>query len=277
MRQKEIVTPEGVPLRFQVASAGDRFGAFLFDAFLLFLVTLAFGLLLTLAPGRPWLVAASSVFFGFSRILYFTWFELRWQGSTPGKRRRRLRVIDARGGPLRAEAVIVRNLAREFEVLLPLALVFAAQRFWPGAPDWARAAAGGWALLFALLPLFNRHRLRAGDLAAGTVVVVAPRAPLLEDQGQEAEARFAFTDAQLDVYGIYELQLLEDVLRRRREAGEIEAAAAVCAAIRKKIGFAEPVRDADVERFLADFYAALRSRLERRMLLGRRKADKHAR
>lgn len=280
MTEREIVTPEGVALRFRVAEAGERLVAFLLDGVLLAVLTLLFVLatsLLARAVGDPgWIGAATYVFFFASRNVYFLWFELRWQGRTPGKRRRKLRVIDSEGGPLRAEAVLVRNLTREFELFLPLTVLLGREALWPGAPGWAQGAAGLWALLFGLLPLFNRWRLRAGDIAGGTMVVASPEARLLEDQAGEGGDAFTFTDAQLDAYGNYELQVLEEVLRRRKESGDARASAAVAEAVRKKIRWERPLPVAEIDRFLRDFYTALRRRLEHRMLLGRRKPDKHS-
>jgi len=66
--------------------------------------------------------------------------------------------------------------------------------------------------VLALLPLWNRQRLRIGDLVAGTMVVQTPAGALLDEVGADADA-VAFTPAQLDVYGVYELQVLEGLLR----------------------------------------------------------------
>jgi uncharacterized RDD family membrane protein YckC len=175
------------------------------------------------------------------RTFYFTFFELSWQGQTPGKRRLRLRAVDARGGPLTAEAIIARNLTREVELFLPLVALFAPEALFGGAPGWARLAALAWMLAFGLLPLFNRDRLRVGDLIAGTVVVRTPDAVLLEDlSSARAREELGFTDAQIDVYGVYELQVLEDVLRGRGLAGHDEAVRTVAGKIREKIGWTGP-------------------------------------
>ena len=40
------------------------------------------------------------------RAFYFTWFEIRWNGATPGKKRVHVRVVDAHGGPLTTEALV---------------------------------------------------------------------------------------------------------------------------------------------------------------------------
>lgn len=280
-RLREVVTPEGVPLRFAVALAGDRLGAFLLDSLAIAGVVLAIVIPLGLLAARGLLegdlvlaIAVLAIFL--VRTFYFAFFELSWQGQTPGKRRVRIRAIDARGGPLTAEAIIARNLTRELELFLPMTALFAPGALFPGAPGWAALAAAAWMAVFGLLPLFNRDRLRVGDLVAGTVVVRSPDAVLLEDLAvARAREALAFDDAQLDAYGIYELQVLEDVLRGRGRHGHGEAVRTVAEKVRSRIGWQGPaVAD---EPFLEAFYGALRARLERRLLFGRRRADKHDR
>lgn len=280
-RVREVVTPEGVPVRFAVALAGDRLGAFLLDLLAIAVVVLAVlvPLVVLVMSGllEGDLVVAIVVLAVFLvRTFYFAFFELAWQGQTPGKRRLGIRAVEARGGPLTAEAIIARNLTRELELFLPMAALFAPEAIFPGAPGWSRLAATAWMLVFGLLPLFNRDRLRVGDLVAGTVVVRTPAAVLLEDlAAARAREALGFTDEQLDVYGVYELQVLEDVLRRRGQAGHEDAVRTVADKVREKIGWSGgPVPD---EAFLEAFYAALRARLERRLLFGKRRADKHDR
>jgi len=281
MTLREVTTPEGVPLPFEVASGGDRAGGFFLDMLIQSVVVFAIWVLASAAGGSEdgWMAALLLIVFFFLRNFYFAWFELRWQGATPGKRVTRTRVMDADGGPLRADAVLVRNLMRELEVWLPLSVVLAPESIWPDAPAWARLVSGLWALVFAFLPLFNRHRLRVGDMVAGTIVVRAPRAVLLADLGGRemgrSAATYRFTDRQLDIYGIYELQVLEDLLRRRQALHKDQALRAVCGRIRKKIKWTGG--EVQTERFLREFYAALRARLEQKMLLGKRKADKYSR
>ncbi len=279
---RDVTTPEGVPLPFEIASAGDRAGGFLLDSLIQFAVLFLIFVVAALAAPEVedgWTFAALLLVAFFLRNFYFTWFELRWQGATPGKRATGTRVMDADGGPLQADAVVVRNLMRELETWLPLGVLLAPQHIWPDAPPWARLVSGLWALVFMLLPLFNRNRLRVGDMVAGTVVVRAPRAFLLADLGgkevRRAAATYRFTERQLDIYGIYELQVLEDLLRRRQALHKDRALRAVCERIQKKIEWTGG--DVQTERFLREFYAALRARLEQKMLLGKRKADKYSR
>ena len=276
----EVVTPEGVPLHLFVAAAGDRVAALLLDLLLIALLLLVLVVPLALLAhaerlGSDLVAAAALLAVFLLRALYFPFFEIAWQGQTPGKRRLGIRAVDSRGGPLTAEAVIARNLTRELELFLPLIALFAPTSLFPGAPGYLALLPLGWLLVFGFLPLFNRDRLRIGDLVAGTIVIHAPKAVLLEDLTTRKGAPYAFTQAQIDAYGVYELQVLEDVLRGARTSGRDEAVRTVADRIKRKIGF-EGAVEKDLA-FLEAFYAALRERLEKRLLFGKRKRDKHDR
>jgi uncharacterized RDD family membrane protein YckC len=290
-RARQIVTPEGVPLQFTLASGGDRAAAFVLDFLFLVVGVVVLAVVFSLAGGGPWMEAFLMVGAFVLRNFYFVIFETRWQGLTPGKRIIGIRVVDARGGQLEAGAILARNLVREIEIWQPMALIFASGVIWPDAPGWAKLVATLWVFVFAMMPLFNKDRLRMGDLVGGTRVVVQPRTLLLPDLADGAAAApvmpgwappapgamFSFTGQQLDVYGIFELQVLEGVLRG--EAGTVahhEAITTVAAKIHAKIDYRLPVPVHAHERFLRDFYTALRAHLEKRMLFGHRKEDKHS-
>jgi hypothetical protein len=68
---------------------------------------------------------------------------------------------------------------------------------------------------------------------------------------------------------VKELEILEDLLRRP----DPRAVRLVAERIRGKIGFIQPPGEND-RAFLAAYYAALRARLEHRLLFGRRRKDK---
>jgi len=289
--RREIVTPEGVPLRFTLAAGGDRAAAFALD--MLFLVgggaLLILLLVLAFSDGSgdgSWLQPFIIVAWFLASNFYWSFFEVRWQGMTPGKRIVGIRVIDARGGQLEVGSVLARNLMRELEVWTPLRFVLSSQLLWPGAPGWFLVASGAWSLVFLVLPAFNRDKLRAGDIVGGTRVVKKPRSVLVPDLADRAAptgkrtgpAPFAFTEAHLDAYGIYELQVLEGLLRS--EGGtmaHLDAIETVARKIHAKIRYPTPVSGADEERFLHDFYTALRAHLEKKMLFGQRREDKFAR
>ena len=108
-------------------------------------------------------------------------------------------MIARDGSGLSLDQVIARNLMREIEVFLPLTLLAAAGR--AGTIDGATTAFGlGWALLFTFFPLFNRDRMRIGDLFAGTAVIRAPKRRLLVDLTEHLSpvASHRFTAAHLD-------------------------------------------------------------------------------
>ncbi|MEC3912546.1 RDD family protein [Sphingobium sp. CR2-8] len=270
--RRSFVTPEGVDLRLELASAGSRAGAFLLDILILFLSLMTIGIgLLGIAKARAeifmilWLIGAFIL-----RNGWFILFEMSGRGATPGKRLLGLRVVARDGGRLTGGAVIARNALREIEIFLPLS--FLGMQASQGAADgFLTLFAFCWTGIFLFFPLFNRDRLRVGDLLAGTWVVNTVRAKLGTDlvAARAQQPRRVFTDAALDLYGIYELQMLENVLR----GDQWDAIVTVAATIRHKAGLAD---DGDDHGFLHDYYAALCARLERGMLVGRRRADKHA-
>jgi hypothetical protein len=112
------------------------------------------------------------------------------------------------------------------------------------------------------------------------MVVVEPRLVLLADLGvaeRPGLERLAFSGEQLAAYGVYELQVLERVLRQEPGQPRVQALSAVADRIKRKIRWDPAMWSIEDERFLADFYAALRRHLEHRMLFGKRRRDKHAR
>jgi uncharacterized RDD family membrane protein YckC len=290
-RRREIITPEGIPIQFTLASIGERATALILD--ILIICAVVFGIVLVLSlvnPGEDeWLSALALLMITLLRHFYFAVGELRGHGATPGKRAAGIRVIDARGGSLEASAVLARNLVRELELWMPLTFILASSLVWPDAPAWMWIASTAWLLVVALLPVFNKDHLRVGDLIGGTLVVVQPKEQLRADL-VASRSTYTFTEAQLEVYGIYELQVLEGLLRGEA-AADVGAVSAVAEKIRAKVKYADQVppaqrasgadavrhQAADDERFLRDFYAALRAHLEKRLLFGKRREDKHDR
>lgn len=276
-RRRSLVTPEGVDLGVTLADAGTRAGAFLLDAVFIMVA----GILITLVAlfglgglgfdSREPIAIVWIVLVFFLRNAYFLAFEARRGARTLGKRIMGLRVASRDGSGLAIDQVIARNLMREIEVFLPLSMLLA--RAGTGVADTLTTVFGAvWALGFALFPLFNRDRMRIGDLLAGTWVIEAPKRTLAEDLAQRSDSitrAYRFTPAQLDVYGIAELHKLEEILRGDNDA----ALNTVARTIGDKIG----VRYGDyrVRPFLAAYYDELRAHLERKLLLGKRRINKH--
>ncbi|TIQ27678.1 MAG: RDD family protein [Mesorhizobium sp.] len=276
---RPLVTPEGVDLRVRLADAGTRASGFLLDVVIIIVAAIVVSIVALFGLGGLGVKDAEPlfivwiVFIFLLRNVYFIAFEAGRRAATPGKRMVGVRVASRSGAGLTLDQVIARNLMREIEVFLPLSIL--AARGSAGVADTLSTVFGlVWALLFSLFPLFNRDRLRIGDLLAGTWVVEAPKVALLEDLSQRKDpvaARFQFSAAQLDAYGIAELHKLEEVLRR----DDYFAMKAVAETIGRKIG--AKVEPADAKAFLMAYYGELRAHLERKLLLGNRKADKYAR
>ena len=274
-QQRTIVTPEGVPVTVELADHGERLTAFAIDVVIWFLLTIAVYLPLFFVAFRKdaALLALSIVLFiGFVvRNLYFIHFELAWRGATPGKRLIGLRVIDRRGGPLLPSAIVARNLTREVEAFIPLGLLLT----WSGThPNWEHLFVAIWLLFFAALPFVNRDRMRGGDLIGGTMVI-ALRKRVLSGDLVEREATYVFTAQQLRAYGAFELQVLEELLRRPKSIETSKLLAEVCEKIQHKIGWTAPLPPGDTELFLREFYTAQRAFLEREQLFGKPRADKY--
>ena len=277
--QREIVTPEGVTLSVELAEYGERATAFMLDVFFwlcgTILVVLTF---LVLARWGVSMVFAVSLLLFLTFVVrdcYFIYFELSWRGMTPGKRIVGIRVIDRHGGPLMPSAIVARNFTREIEMFIPISTLVVVSQTNTAAVPWERLLLAIWLLSFVALVFFNRDRMRAGDLIAGTIVIVLPRQRLLADLIEPAATVFKFSDRQLRAYGALELQVLEDLLRRPDAPGVPLILGEVCGKICRKIAWAEPVPAAERLRFLRDFYTAQRAFLEREQLFGRRRADKH--
>lgn len=271
--QRAFVTSEGVDLRLHLGRVGERGAAFIIDLVIMLAVLILFSIAMTFAfVGSGATEAVVIVWLlGFFALRngYFIAFELGMRAATPGKRIMKLRVVARDGGRLTGEAVVARNAVRELEFYLPLSFAF-----YHGAESgfdmltwlFGFGAAG----VFLAFPLFNRDNLRVGDLIAGTWVVRQPRRQLghnLVLHGR-ADSGFVFTEAQLDAYGEFELQKLEEVLRRE----DAQSVVVVAQAIRGRIGWAQ---GGDELEFLRAYYKALSARLERNMLFGKRRADKH--
>lgn len=280
-RSLTVETPEHVAVRFQVADLGSRLTALLLDLLVqvIALALLSFSFALVPFVSRDVLPAFWIVAFFLLRNFYFTLAEIRMRGRTPGKKRLGLRVVARDGGPLTADMIFARNLTRELETFLPLTLLLAPQDLAPGYPWWVQLATLAWVAALTALPLLNRKRARLGDLLAGTVVVHEPATELLEDlaeEGGEVTERtgLTFTDEQLAIYGIEELQVLERVLRRPPSDRRDELLADIAGRVRRKIGWEETGPPVPPVPFLRAFYAAQRSHLETRMLLGQRRERK---
>ncbi len=295
-RRLALQTPEEVPLTFELAPVGLRILSFGIDIFIVLLSVILIALLVNeLILDSVWEdsdetanigMAIANLAFFLIWNFYFITTELRWQGKTIGKRLTGIRVIARDGGPLSADLVFARNLTRDLETLIPLLALANPSVIGLDAP-WLLGLCWLWLAALLLMPLLNRYHARLGDLVAGTLVVMAPRERLLPDLVEREEnevmsstvraedSHYRFGPDQLDTYGIKELQILEDVLRRYPDQIDRELVNTIADRIRTKIVWTpEPGTPFEAYAFLRAFYAAQRAHLEHKMLFGQRRESK---
>lgn len=159
----DINTPENVAFGYQVAGIGSRFLATLVDTLIIFflqiVVMVAYSVIINIldadpsSSGSAWVAAIMGLVIFLFYWGYYVFFEMLWNGQTPGKRWTGLRVIRADGTPITLSESFIRNLTR---------LV-----------DFLPAAYG-----VGIITMFiDKQSRRLGDLAAGTLVV-HDRAPI---------------------------------------------------------------------------------------------------
>jgi uncharacterized RDD family membrane protein YckC len=160
-----VSTPERVSFAYDTATLGSRFLAQFLDLLVLsgsaLALSVGFTALTALIPplqtADSWILFAWLVVVFVAMVGYFPVSEAVWSGRTLGKLVMRLRVVDARGGPISVSQAIVRNLVRLVD-FLPL-----------------------YYAVGAVTMFINQRGQRLGDLAAGTVVVRERRAVSLPD------------------------------------------------------------------------------------------------
>jgi len=161
-----VATPERVSFRLETAGLGSRFTAQLIDVLALSAILLALGfasLGLGLLLRNAGLATLVFLLLGFlASWAYWIVPEALWAGKSLGKLALRLRVVDARGGPVTVGQAIVRNLFRIVD-FLPVYY-----------------AAGAVAIFVS-----SRNQ-RLGDLVAGTIVVRDRALVRLEDLRAQA-------------------------------------------------------------------------------------------
>ncbi|MEM1297800.1 MAG: RDD family protein, partial [Pseudomonadota bacterium] len=183
---RDFLPPEGVPLKFETAGLGLRFGAQLLDIVLTMLAIGAFLLLLAIMDILPStaLWTLFSLLFFLIRAPYYILAEILWNGQTLGKRICRIRVIGADGRSLRPYQVAARNLMKEAEVFYPGTMLLAAQ----GMGILGNIILLIWITILLAVPLMNRKRQRLGDMIANTYVIHQPQALLMPDVSTRADA-----------------------------------------------------------------------------------------
>lgn len=276
-----LLTPEGAELSFPLATVGERAIAFSADMVLVVIAVVIF-VLIAIATA-VYTMSGVVLALGLIGLFvikqgYFLFFETLLQGSTPGKRFLRLRVVSRDGARLSIESIIARNVLRDLELFLPTVYASAPEQLLGPIPWYLRLPAALWVLVLLALPFLTRERMRAGDLVAGTIVVRAPKAELLRDEAAGHRGTSRFTKEQLTIYGEHELETLADLLRKlEADKATDDDLRVVATTIARRIRYEGRDAAAQPAAFLRAFYAEQRAELERELVLGRRIADKTTR
>lgn len=227
-----IDTPENIEFSYAIAGIGSRFLATVIDTVFLVLIQLllllvvgfAIGLLEAMEVGLQHL---DSIFLAVWSLLsflflwgYYIFFEMFWNGQTPGKRAIKIRVVQRGGRPVGFAATVIRNLVRVIDFL-------------PGFYG-----------IGVLVMFIDRQARRAGDFAAGTLVVKDRLSVSLDSLARQAErsarpatppssmgkeqpavagassSSFTPTIPNLDRLTTADYNLVQNFLRRRSELGK---------------------------------------------------------
>jgi uncharacterized RDD family membrane protein YckC len=194
-----IDTPEQTSLEFPLAGIGSRFLAMAADTaiqavgglvILIVLLILLPGFKLFGMAGLQWVLALFIIAGFLLYSAYFAFFEIVWNGQTPGKRYAQLRVMKDDGRPISAYDAIARNLLRIVDSF-------------PGFYG-----------VGILSVFFSKQSKRLGDFVAGTVVVhetaLEGVRPFAETKIDESLPAFDASNITVD-----ELRLIETFIQRR--------------------------------------------------------------
>lgn len=208
-----IDTPENVAFGYEVAGIGSRFLAALVDTLLilvlqlvvnltlLFLASVLFGSLFEQEDTLLFWFLALFGLIAFALLWgYYIFFELSWNGQSPGKRWIGLRVIRTDGTPITLTESIIRNLVRLIDFL----------------PAYYGVG--------VVVMFINDQARRLGDLAAGTLVVRERANVTLESLAAKPPpfhsnlpASTPLLDLPIDRLTPRDIQMAEAFLQRRYE------------------------------------------------------------
>lgn len=204
----DIQTPENVAFGYQVAGIGSRFLASLVDTIIVGLlqVVILFVLILVLnamdgnafaEQFSAWLIAILGLIGAIFYWGYYIFFEMLWNGQSPGKRWVGLRVIRTDGTPITLSESLIRNLVRLIDFL---------------------PAAYGVGIVTMFI---DKQSRRLGDLAAGTLVVQDHASLNIQDLSVKRTVHLRpWANVSLDGFPVErltnnDLNLIEDFLQRR--------------------------------------------------------------
>ena len=252
-----IDTPENVAFGYDVSGIGSRFLAAIVDTILILLlqaivnipVLLLVSLLLGSMDDESVVLLTSVALLSLVAFAffwgYYIFFEIFWNGQSPGKRLVGLRVIRTDGTPITLVESIVRNLIRLID-FLPVYYGI------------------------GIVTMFiNQQSRRLGDLAAGTLVVYDRPTITLESLAATSATSaspqpVSTTVMELPIERLtsQDIQMAEDFLRRRHElANRMVLAERILNTLFERMGQPTPrALSWEIENLLAEIVQASRNR-----------------
>jgi len=207
----DIQTPENVAFGYRVAGIGSRFLATLVDTLIITILqavtVVSLVLILNaldasiLGNASAWVIALFGLLLFVFYWGYYIFFEMLWNGQSPGKRWTGLRVIRSDGTPITLSESLIRNLVRII--------------------DFLPATYG----IGVVTMFIDKQSRRLGDLAANTLVV-HDRAPITIQELSVKRALhlrpWASANAAVDGFPVErltndDLNLIEDFIQRRAQ------------------------------------------------------------
>jgi len=247
-----ISTPENVDLHLELAGLGNRIVACLIDTALTYTAVVILAL-----PGLlyPKIVEGLGATYSDNRLLidtliialyvlgaflivfgYFIFFEMIWQGQTPGKKIIGIRVVDTLGQPVSISSIWIRNLLRPIDE--------------------------GVFLMGLLVMFLDKNERRIGDFAANTIVI---RERLSEKAIDVLTLGPAQNLDEIDAgrVSLPEYEILSEFLKRRKRMSgphRVEAAKRLAGHFASTLQV--PEGEFDPEPFLEKIFLAYRARAE---------------
>ena len=202
-----IDTPENVIFGYSLSGLGSRFLAALVDSIIIvflqaiLLWTMFYFFIRQMFSGpqaETWTLSLLSLI-GFIFFWgYYIFFELLWNGQSPGKRLVGIRVIRSDGTPVTLSEVLIRNLVRVVDFLPSFYGVGVVAMF------------------------VDERARRLGDMAAGTLVIHDSGAVSIEEMSPARDSRVGpdqplpgHSDFPVEKLTNADLQFLEEYLDRR--------------------------------------------------------------
>jgi uncharacterized RDD family membrane protein YckC len=241
-----LQTPESVELEFYLAGIGNRTYALTIDYLIwvaVLIVTLIFFAVINYNLDflnnditALWAVAIQLIIFFIIYVGYFVFFEVVWQGQTPGKKVAKIRVVCDDGRTIGLPQATIRALLRPFDDLFFIGL---------------------------FLIILGKKEKRLGDLVAGTIVIQEDSAiksqKFVVAPAAEPLAEYLKNNAEIDRLLPDDFATVKEYLQRQKDmipAARLALAKQLAYRIKDIIGLEDVPENVTASIFLEAVYLA---------------------